>query len=164
MSALFRSSWSPVLVGVPVLGLSLFAAACASADPAPPPAPEAASEQVLSAPADLGDDASTLDGVYTTAQAQRGARVFEGICSECHESTDWQEESFLERWNDESVYRFWYYIYERMPHGDPYTLTREQVTDVLTYILSLNGLPAGEAELGTDDDSLDDYWLRWGER
>ena len=49
-----------------------------------------------------------------------------------------------------------------LPNGaPPYSLTREQVTDVLTYILQLNGLPAGNGELGTDDDSIDQYWLRW---
>ena len=37
----------------------------------------------------------------------------------------------------------------------------EQVTDVLTYIFYLNGVPAGDAELGSDDDSLDDHWIVW---
>lgn len=108
------------------------------------------------------DDASTLDGVYTTAQAARGAQVFEAICSECHNTEEWQDQGFRDRWHDESVFRFWYYIYEQMPNGaPPYTLTREQVTDVVTYILELNGLPVGAAELGSDDDSIDKYWLRW---
>ena len=45
--------------------------------------------------------------------------------------------------------RFWYYIFEQMPEGEPpYTLSREQVTDVVTYILQLNALPEGTAELG----------------
>ena len=137
-------------------------AACSGAptaeEAAPAPAPTAAVEP---APADDNEEASTLDGVYTVAQAQRGLGVFDDVCSECHEAVDWQDEGFLERWDNESVYRFWYYIYERMPHGDPFTLSREQVTDVLTYILQLNGLPPGDQELGTDDDSIDDYWLIW---
>ncbi len=48
-----------------------------------------------------------------------------------------------------------------MPYDDPWSLTRQQVTDVLTYILQLNGLPAGDVELGTDDDTIDDYWIAW---
>ena len=61
------------------------------------------------------------------------------------------------------MFRLWYWIYERMPHGNPGSLTREQVTDALTYIFQLNGLPAGGMELGTDDDSIDDYWIIWPE-
>ncbi len=106
---------------------------------------------------------STLDGIYTAAQAQRGRRVFETTCSACHTTEDWQDELFLARWEGESVYRFWFFIYERMPDdAPPYSLPREQVSDVLTYILQLNGLPSGDGELGSDDDSIDQHWLHWG--
>lgn len=131
----------------------------AEASPTPTPTPPAAAP---AASALSDDEASTLDGVYTATQAARGAQVFEAICSECHKTEEWADQGFRDRWQDESVFRFWYYIYEQMPNGaPPYSLTREQVTDVLTYILELNGLPAGTAELGTDDDSIDKYWLRW---
>ena len=108
---------------------------------------------------------NTLEGIYTAAQAQRGRLVFENICSACHTTEEWQDELFLDRWEGESVYRFWFFIYERMP-GDapPYALPREQVSDVLTYILQLNGLPSGDVELGSDDDSIDEHWLYWGNR
>lgn len=122
--------------------------------PAPPSAPHAAVAET--------SEPSTLDGIYTAAQAQRGRQVFENICSECHTTDEWRDEAFLARWDGESVYRFWFYIYEQMPNGEPpYSLPREQVTDVLTYILQLNGLPTGDAELGSDDDSIDQHWLRW---
>ena len=119
----------------------------------------------LSFPADddRADEATTLDGVYTSDQARRGYNVYRQICSNCHEPPDWQDDAFLARWNGESVYRFWYYIYEQMPEGEPpYTLSREQVTDVVTYIFQLNALPEGAAELGSDEDSIDDHWLYWG--
>ncbi len=106
---------------------------------------------------------STLDGIYTAAQAQRGRQVFENICSTCHRAEDWQDAMFLARWEGESVFRFWWFIYERMPYGEPpYSLPREQVSDVLTYILQLNGLPSGDAELGSDDASIGQHWLHWG--
>ena len=104
-----------------------------------------------------------MDGVYTVAQAERGLQVFNRICAECHLAEDWTQEAFLGRWEELSVFRLWYWIYERMPHGNPGSLTREQVTDALTYIFQLNGLPPGNAELGTDDDSIDDYWIIWPE-
>lgn len=110
------------------------------------------------------DDASTLDGVYTAGQAERGAQVFENVCSNCHEVVDWEDQRFQDRWNGESIYRFFFYIWERMPNGEPpYSLPRQDVTDVITYILQENGLPAGERELGSDDDSLSAFWLYWSE-
>ena len=101
------------------------------------------------------------DGIYSEAQAARGRLAFEQICTECHVPADWMEPAFLERWEEASVFRLWYWIYERMPHGNPGSLTREQVTDALTYIFQLNGLPPGPSELATDDDSIDDYWIIW---
>ena len=129
-------------------------AACQSGTSAPaetlPPAP---------APS---PDPTTADGIFTVAQAERGLQLYRDICSECHTTDDWTERGFRNRWEDESVFQLWYFINDRMPYEDPWTLTRQQVTDVFTYILQLNGLPTGDTELATDDDSIDDYWIRWG--
>lgn len=134
---------------------------CRSATPEANTAPAPAS--AARPPVPRIAEPNTLHGVYTTAQAQRGRQVFGRICSECHETADWTDPAFLERWEEASIFRLWYWIYERMPHGDPGSLSREQVTDALTYILQLNGLPPGPNELGTDDDSLDDYWIFWSD-
>lgn len=110
---------------------------------------------------EVDEDATTADGIYTMAQATRGQDLFSESCSECHDTADWTETGFRGRWVDQSVYQLWYYINDRMPYDDPWSLSRQQVTDVLTYILQLNDLPAGETELATDDDSIDDYWIAW---
>lgn len=138
--------------------------ACQAGTPAESATPAASAEAPLATPAprSKADEPNTMDGVYTAAQAERGQRVFQTVCSECHESSDWQDQAFLDRWNEDSVFRLWYYIFERMPHGNPMTLSRVQVTDALTYIFQLNGLPTGPTELGTDDDSIDDHWIIWG--
>ena len=107
-------------------------------------------------------DPTTADGIYTLAQARRGEDLFEGVCSECHDAADWTEAGFKGRWEDSSVFLLWYFINDRMPYDDPWSLSRQQVTDVLTYILQINGLRAGDTELATDDDSIDDYWIAWG--
>ena len=115
------------------------------------------------APADLREP-NTLEGIYTSAQARRGREVFEDVCADCHQVEDWQDDLFLARWNGESVYRFWTYIWERMPNGEPpYSLPRESVSDVLSYILELNGVPAGTEEFGSDEDAVAEHWLYWGE-
>lgn len=122
-------------------------------DEAPPPPPPVVDSERAGEP-------TTMDGVYTAAQAARGRQVYETVCVDCHNTEDWVEDGFRERWNGESVWRFWHYIWEQMPNGEPpYSLPREQVTDVVTYILQLNEVPAGTTELGSDDDSLDVHWL-----
>lgn len=131
--------------------------------PAPPPSTgdlQAVAARVLGP--DRAGEPTTLDGVYSEAQAQRGRAVFEAVCVECHTTDDWTEDNFLARWNGESLWRFWHYIYEQMPEGEPpYTLTRQQVSDATAYIFSLNGVPTGSSDLGTEDEDLDLHWLVW---
>lgn len=127
------------------------------------PRPASASAPTPPAPRSRADEPNTLHGVYTAQQADRGLQVYRQICSECHETADWTDQAFLDRWEEASIFRLWYWIYERMPHGNPGSLTRAQVTDALTYIFRLNGLPPGDLELGSDDDSLDDYWIFWSD-
>lgn len=140
------------------LALVSFVAACSSG-PAPAAAPAPAADTAPMAAPDV--EPSTADGIFTAAQAERGHELFRAVCSECHDAADWTETAFRNRWEDQSVFQLWYYINDRMPYDDPWSLTRQQVTDVLTYILELNDLPAGSAELATDDDSIDDYWIVW---
>lgn len=135
-------------VSVALVGCSS-AAAPASAPPTAAPAPE------------VSEDPTTADGIFTMAQAQRGEELFNEVCSECHDVEDWMDNAFRGRWEDQSVFQLWYYINDRMPYDDPWSLSRQQVTDVLTYILDLNDLPTGDSELATDDDSIDDYWIAW---
>ncbi|MDE2805060.1 MAG: hypothetical protein OXN18_07950 [Gemmatimonadota bacterium] len=130
----------------------------------PEPAPRgqpAAQSAVPQAVRSKADEPNTTDGIYTVQQAERGIGVYNRICSECHMPEDWTDAAFLERWEEASVFRLWYWIYERMPHGNPGSLTREQVTDALTYIFQLNGMPPGDTELADDDDTIDDYWIIW---
>ena len=136
-----------------LLVLAVLASACATSTQTPPPA--------AAAPVEEAEDPTTADGIFTLAQAERGEDLYRAKCSECHDSSDWTDPVFKARWEDQSVFRLWYYINDRMPYEEPFTLTRQEVTDALTYILSLNGLPAGNEELATDDDSIDDYWIAW---
>lgn len=139
--------------------MTLAVAACSSASSGttmatPPSQPEPAAE--------VSADPTTADGIFTMEQAERGQALYREVCSECHDTEDWTDNAFKGRWEDQSVFQLWYYINDRMPYDDPWSLSRQQVTDVVTYILQLNDLPTGDAELATDDDSIDDYWIAWG--
>jgi len=130
----------------------------------PQPAPAAAPatpQPVAQAPATTRSDPTTRDGIYTVAQAGRGEEVFLRLCAECHDAVEWTEGAFQGRWQDQSTFQLWYYINDRMPYDNPWSLTRQQVTDVLAYILHLNNLPTGSEELGITDDDIDQYWIVW---
>ena len=149
-----------------VVALGTLACQTGTATPASAPEPAAGQEfatlrETPAAPRAKADEPNTTHGIYSEAQAARGRQVFEQICAECHLTADWTQSAFRERWEEASVFRLWYWIYERMPHGNPGSLTREQVTDALSYIFQLNGLPPGPSELANDDDSIDDYWIIW---
>lgn len=145
------------------LALALLAACSSGSQPAveaPAPAPAPAETAAPEAAAET-EEPSTMDAIYTVAQAQRGEEVYQELCSECHDTEDWTEPAFQGRWADQSTFQLWYYINDRMPYDNPWSLSRQQVTDVMTYIFQLNDLPAGDDELGTTDDDIDQYWIVW---
>jgi hypothetical protein len=43
---------------------------------------------------------------------------------------------------------------QTMPDDNPGTMSRQQIADVLTYVLSVNKFPAGESELPTQAELL----------
>lgn len=146
------------------------AAACQAGTetPASSPQPAPASPPAAQAPAapaatPTSGVKTTMAGIYTVAQAERGQQVFTAVCSECHEPENWTEAAFKGRWAGKPVYQLFYQIHNTMPYGAPSSLTRQQYTDVVAYILSLNKLPTGTTELGSDDDSLDAFDIDWGE-
>jgi mono/diheme cytochrome c family protein len=152
-----------IATAVAVAALAACQSGATGTTPAAPsqPQPSAPAEPAAERPAAGSADLTTADGIFTAAQAARGQELYRAVCSECHDTADWTEAGFRNRWEEQSVFQLWYYINDRMPYDDPFSLTRQQVTDALTYILELNGLPAGDTELGTEDDDIDDYWIAW---
>jgi hypothetical protein len=113
--------------GLAVLGFAL-ASLCA-----------AASSAGAQAPPGLR---SVRDGVYTEAQAARGHVTFRDICSVCHPDPLWRP-----AWNGKRVGELYRFIGRFMPDDNPRSLTNREVVDVLAYIFSANGLPAGTSDL-----------------
>lgn len=97
---------------------------------------------------------TVLDGVYTEAQAEEGADVFLAICTGCHEDIDFVDRVFHEAWADQPLYFLFKDVLTLMPDDNPGILTREEVALSLAYILRLNGYPAGDSELPTEDAPL----------
>ena len=98
---------------------------------------------------------SVWDGVYTEAQAERGAAAYGQACSKCHgaqlaglgEAKPLTGPEFLGIWNGLSLGDLYDRARKTMPLDRPASLSRETYADIVAYVLKFNGFPAGGAEL-----------------
>src|SRR6185503_4656331 len=96
------------------------------------------------------------DGVFSAAQAERGARVFESICTNCHEIAEFTGSgAYLEEVDGESLWETFDFVSSEMPEDDPASLRLEEYAAVLAYIFSVYGLPSGDSDLAVDQESLE---------
>lgn len=99
--------------------------------------------------------ASVWGGIYTDAQAARGATAYATSCAGCHggtlagsgEAPALEGGQFLSDFNDETVGDIFDRIRTTMPLDNPGGLSRDQFADILAFILKSNGFPAGAKEL-----------------
>lgn len=107
---------------------------------------------------------SVRDGVFTKAQATRGQNVYNEECAKCHGQNLAGGESspglagaeFLTKWQGKPLNGLFEVTRTTMPADDPGHLSRRQVADLMAYILSSNELPAGEKDLESSADALND--------
>ena len=90
---------------------------------------------------------SVNDGVYTAAQADRGAAVFKTTCTACHDTARFTGSDFLSAWVGKPLHDLYDVVHTTMPENKPGSLTTQQYADVVAYFLRLNGYPAGKTEL-----------------
>jgi mono/diheme cytochrome c family protein len=86
------------------------------------------------------------DGVYTTQQAERGKQVYKRACVECH-TLDWYRGDVMKPWEGAELAELYDLVARTMPQDNPGSLKSREYADLLAFILSLNGLPAGSEEL-----------------
>ena len=89
-------------------------------------------------------------GVYTTAQAERGKATFLVTCQRCHNADlsgdrgpALKGERFMTTWGGGSVKRLFEKIRDTMPPFATSTLDDATKLDIVTFILQTNGFPAG---------------------
>ncbi len=112
--------------------------------------------------------ASVWDGVFTESQATRGQAVYPGACGICHgrrlngapEDPDMRSTPplararFLRVWEGRSLATLFEYTRATMPEDNPNSLTDQEYVDVIAYMLTVGGMPAGAEELRPDAQSL----------
>jgi mono/diheme cytochrome c family protein len=106
---------------------------------------------------------SIWDGVYTSAQADRGKATFDVSCSRCHNADlsgsergpTLTGEKFLGNWLDGSLEPLFSFIRDSMPQGSANIVSDDSKADILAYILQRNSFPPGKTELTANTSRLD---------
>jgi len=94
---------------------------------------------------------STLDGVYSAEQADRGQKLYGMTClGGCHNSASHKGPEFKKNWAGHLVEELYERIADTMPDDNPGALTAKESADVVGYLFKINGIPAGKEDLGTD--------------
>ena len=107
---------------------------------------------------------TTLDGVYTEAQAARGQKIYAETCSGCHgddlsgsgQAPALTGKDFNVDWIDLAMSDLFDRTSRTMPADKPGTLKPEQAADAIAYLLQKAGFPAGQSELPADTAALKD--------
>lgn len=93
---------------------------------------------------------TTLDGIFTAEQAQRGEGLFNQHCTRCHSIQEFTGRSFETIWVGTPTAALYLRIANTMPLDQPGSLGTVQSTALLAHILQENGMPAGETPLEAD--------------
>jgi len=121
-----------------------------------------------------GQAISVWDGVFTEAQAERGQAVYPGPCGLCHgrrldgapddpdmlSTPSLARARFLRIWEGRSLATLFEYTRATMPEANPESLDDQEYVDIIAYMLSVSGMPAGDDELEPDSQSLARFIIR----
>lgn len=111
---------------------------------------------------------SIWNGIYTSAQAERGAAIYGEPCGKCHgRGLDGAPDDpdmfstppvggrkFLRDWDGTTLLGLFEYTRTTMPANNPGSLDADELADVIAYMLSASGVPAGTRELVPDRATL----------
>jgi S-disulfanyl-L-cysteine oxidoreductase SoxD len=105
---------------------------------------------------------SAWAGIYTSDQAARGQSLYRSNCASCHGAAlDGSDDAppltgrdFTYDWDCANIADLFEKIQYTMPANRPGRLGEEQVAAILSYILNVNGFPAGGKALPPDVDGL----------
>ncbi len=132
------------------------------------PTPEAATPPVIDAPGpterletslDAAAARTVWDGVYSAAQAERGAAAYLEFCASCHgedlrggsNAPSMVGSSFYFVWNEKTLFDLFESVRTLMPSEAPNSLPRQTYLEIVAHMLELNRFPAGDAELDAEE-------------
>ena len=112
----------------------------------------------------IAQSKTTLDGVYSEAQAARGQTVYSTSCASCHgpalegdgQAPALADADFAKEWDGQPLSDLFERIRLTMPADAPGSLKPSDVADALAFLLKKGNHPAGEHELPADSAPLKD--------
>jgi cytochrome c5 len=104
----------------------------------------------------VAQEKTVEQGVYTTAQAARGAKIFDTNCTGCHREPGGTApilagERFAKSFGDATLQTVFTTIKTTMPRNAPGTLTDVEYTDIVAHLLRINSYADGMSELALGD-------------
>jgi hypothetical protein len=100
-------------------------------------------------------------GVYTSAQAERGKTSYNSSCLRCHgdqlqgnTAPALSGDRFFTTWGSEPIASLFAKIRDTMPPNFGTSIDDQVKLDIVTYILQTNGYPAGTGELTQNSNDL----------
>jgi mono/diheme cytochrome c family protein len=111
---------------------------------------------------------SIWDGLSTAEQIARGKKLYAEHCVDCHgadlKKTDDDTlpligAEFMKRWDGKTLQRLIDTTKRTMPTDTPNSLSRPIVTDVVAFVLSMNGVPAGKTEIDPASPTLREVFI-----
>jgi mono/diheme cytochrome c family protein len=111
---------------------------------------------LLVVPVLLAQEKSVEQGVYTAAQAARGAKLFESNCTTCHREPGGTApvlagERFTKTFSDATLQVVFTTIKTTMPRNAPGSLSDAEYVDVVAHLLKINSYADGMNELAVAD-------------
>jgi ankyrin repeat protein len=126
--------------------------------------PDGTHSPEVSAPASQSASATRTiwDGVFTQAQADRGRDQYMKSCASCHKADLLGESAapplagpeFSQRWVGSTVDDLLTTIRRSMPQDAPDSLGTPAYADLVSFLLGVNGSPAGAGELPLESGAL----------
>ena len=108
------------------------------------------------------------DGWYTAEQAAQGEVLYSEHCARCHGvrlegvlglNPPLAGDTFLSRWSYRSLDQLFSYTRGTMPLDAPRTLQDQTYVRIISYVLAVNGFPAGHDPLRPDRHQLGQRYL-----
>jgi S-disulfanyl-L-cysteine oxidoreductase SoxD len=103
---------------------------------------------------------SVKEGVYTAEQAKRGETMYKENCAACHGEDlagsgpmpALAGNDFVANWK--TVGDLFEKTHTSMPASNPGSMTEQQTSDVIAFMLAKSNFPAGTTELSVKQDEL----------
>jgi mono/diheme cytochrome c family protein len=110
---------------------------------------------------------SIWEGIYTDAQAERGAEEYAARCASCHaadlrgdsNSPSLLGMSFMFIWEGRTLGELFGQISTEMPTDQPGSLSSQSYAAILAFILQSNEFPAGGNELASNAVALEQFTI-----